>query len=107
MKVSELLEKAKEIWLLARQSISIHQALREATPFPNSEKSRKLRSDAHMYLGRAMWTEEEHITRATALAAIDEAGLGPLFRGEEPEGVVVERDSEGKIVDPPEGPETW
>ena len=104
MKVSELLEKAKEIWLLGRQSISIHQALREATLFPNSEISRLLRSDAHMYLGRAMWTEEEHITRAIALAAIDEAGLRDLLRGE---GVVVELDSEGKIIDPPEGPETF
>lgn len=81
MKVSELLEKAKEIWLVERGDF--HRALRKVT------NDHALRSDAHMYLGRAFFTEEETITRAIALAAIDEAGLGRF------------------LEDPPEGPETF
>jgi hypothetical protein len=90
MKVSELLKQAKELWLTWGK-IDFHGALREVTD------NQGLRSDAHMYLGRAYFTEEETITRAITLAAIDEAGLGDLLRGKELE----------EVEDPPEGPETY
>ncbi len=82
MKVSELLRQAKELWLTWGRA-DFHQALRQLTD------DLKLRSEAHMYLGRAHYTEEEEIDRAIAIAAINEAGLGSL------------------LEDPPEGPETW
>lgn len=90
MKVSELLIKAKELWMMQGRghpaigyhgvTLSFHEALSKVTDDPT------LRSDAHMYLGAAYFTEEEKIDRAIGLA---------------------ERTEAERAGDPPEGPETW
>ncbi len=100
MKVSELLMQAKAIWLEGRMSITFHEALRRVTD------DHRLRSDAHMYMGRAHFSEEEKINRATALAAIDEHGLGELLE-KTVRRDFLERHLWVLVEDPPEGPETW